>query len=98
MTQPAPAGTGNWVLRAVGTGDEAGTAVALEGNGNVAVGGQYRGGSAQFGPTALSGIGDYSVVVARLNPTTRAWVQAVKAGGSIDDFCTGLASGPRATP
>jgi hypothetical protein len=66
-----------------------GTALAVDGPGNVYVAGGFTG-SPQFGTTVLQAYGSYTAFVAKLN-TAGAWDWAVNCGGNAYDFVQGIA-------
>ena len=89
---------GAWVqaVRAGGDSLEGVTTLALDGQGNVVVGGYFVSAVAPFGMIELtnanngtSGFGSDDIFVARLN-RAGTWVQAVRAGGSGHDYPTDL--------
>ena len=77
-------GAWQWAVRAGGTSDDFGQAVAVDTFGNVSITGHFTG-TATFGTTTLVSQGNKDVFVAQLN-ATGAWQHAVSAGGPIDDF------------
>lgn len=86
--------TGTWTqaVQVGNTGDDYVNALALDGNGNVAVAGEFRSATVALGTTVLtnSASGTSDIFVARLS-ATGAWGQAVRAGGSRGDFPTAMA-------
>ena len=66
-----------------------GTALAVDGPGNVYVTGGFNG-HPQFGNTALECYGNYTAFVAKLN-TAGTWDWAVSGGGNAYDFGQGIA-------
>jgi hypothetical protein len=76
-------------VRAGGTNNDFGMALALDGAGNVVLAGYFNG-TASFGPVALASAGGPDAFVARLSPTLQ-WTQAVRAGGTGNDVALALA-------
>lgn len=86
-------GTWQWAVRAGGSGTESGSAIAVDGTGQVIVGGVFESGVADFGPTNLlnAHVGASDVFVAKLAPATGAWQWAQRAGGTGREDVGGLA-------
>ncbi|WP_165699391.1 SBBP repeat-containing protein [Hymenobacter jejuensis] len=77
-----PAGQWQWAIRAGGTGNESAAGVALDGNNNVFLTGEFNSPDVRFGATSLAAEnGSTDVFVAKLNPEGE-WQWATKAGGS----------------
>jgi len=86
-------GTWQWAVRAGGTGAESGSAIAVDGAGQVVVSGVFDSGVADFGPTNLinARVGASDVFVAKLTTATGAWQWAQCAGGTGREDAAGLA-------
>lgn len=75
-----------------GQNNDAATALALDGSGNIVVAGNFASTSVSFGPTTLTNANNNSSndgFVARLN-TAGVWSQAVRSGSPGDDFIRAL--------
>jgi len=83
-------GSWRWGQRAGGTDQDRGEAVALDGKGNLYATGDFAG-TATFGPTTLSSAGGSDGYVAKLT-TAGVYLSANRAGGTLDDGGTGVAS------
>lgn len=83
--------TGNllWAKSAGGSSDDRGYAIAVDGSANVFVAGAFNN-TAAFGPTNLSAAGSFDVFVAKYDSTGQL-LWARRAGGSLDDYGTGIA-------
>ena len=86
-----PNGNWAWIFqRPGGTGDDEGLGIAVDGAGYVYVTG-YFSGTATFGSHTLTTNGSKDIFVAKIDPTNRIWVWAVKAGGAGNDEGHGIA-------
>ena len=84
-------GTGwRWAVRAGGSGEDRGEGVSLDGQGNIYATGSFQS-AATFGSTTLTSAGGADAYVAKLT-TAGAWLSANRAGGTLDDGGTGVAS------
>ena len=79
-----------WAVRAGGTDDDSGLALALDPQGNIYVAGDFNSPEMAFGDTVLRPVGSYDVFVAKLSPAGE-WVWARRAGGPGHDGVGGLA-------
>ena len=84
------AGVIDWAVRAGGSADDYGYAIASDGSGGAVVTGDFTG-RATFGSTTLTSSGGYDVFVAHVS-SAGAIDWAVKAGGSSDAIGYGTAS------
>jgi hypothetical protein len=87
-------GTGTWTqaMRAGDAGSDYPNGLAVEANGTVVVAGTFRGATTSFGSITLTNADPFvgkDLFVARLN-AAGTWVQAVRAGGTYDDYPTDL--------
>jgi hypothetical protein len=73
-----------WAARFGGTGEERGTAVALDPSGDVYVAGQFQG-QVAFGAVNLMAAGMHDIFVAKLHGNTGGVVWAIQLGGAGDD-------------
>ncbi len=86
-----PAGAWQWAVRAGGTGDDRGTAVAVDGTGHVVVSGAFQG-TATVGNSTFT-TPDYGGFVARLTPAG-VWQWANSAEGGYRANINGVAVAP----
>lgn len=91
----ASTGAASWAVRAGGSGNDRGQAVAVDAAGNALVTGYFNG-TATFdtSPTAttLTSAGGNDIFVAKFGAATGAATWAVRAGGSGDDQGLGIAT------
>lgn len=76
--------TAQWAVRFGGTGEERGTCVALDANGDVYVAGTFQG-QVAFGAVNLMAIGNHDIFVAKLRGDTGAVLWAIQLGGAGED-------------
>ena len=88
ITKYTPAGSASWAVRAGGSLVDGAEALALDPDGNLVVLGHYRG-SASFGASMLSALGDDDVFVAKLDANGN-FVWARSCGGTGADSAGGL--------
>ena len=84
-----PDGNWLWAVRAGGIHDDYGQGIAVDGAGNAYLTGFFYG-SAAFGPYTLTSSGMNDDYVAKLDPDGN-FLWAVRAGGTSDDYCKGIA-------
>ncbi len=73
-----------WAKQAGGTNSDLGKSIALDSTGNSYVTGNFEG-TATFGSTSLTSIGDTDIFVAKMDADGN-WLYAISAGGSCFDF------------
>jgi len=92
----APSGYLLWAVSAGGTGDDAGTAVSADANGNVLAAGNFSSSAITFGTTTLTNVGSpggYDLFLVKFGPTGSV-VWATSAGGITSDYAYALATDP----
>jgi hypothetical protein len=95
-----------WVKQFGGNNSDGGTAIAVDGSGNVIFGAQYGSASVNFGTGPVSNLGDFDIAIVKLSGTTGAtlWAKgmgstgydnpnSVAVDGSGDVVLTGKAGG-----
>lgn len=80
-----------WAVRAGGTGDDNALGICTDVSGSVYVTGRFEG-TAQFGSTLLTSLGEQDMFTAKLDPAGN-WLWAVRAGGVGQDSGLGIACG-----
>ncbi len=88
ITKYTPAGSASWAVRAGGSLVDGAEALALDPDGNLVVLGHYRG-SASFGSSTLSALGEDDVFVAKLDANGN-FLWARSCGGTGADSAGGL--------
>lgn len=78
-----------WAVRAGGPDWDQGYACVTDAGGNTFVTGRFKV-DALFGSTSLNSAGGYDVFVAKISPAGQ-WLWAVRAGGTGDEYGTGIA-------
>ncbi len=82
-------GVFQWVQQAGGSGDDEGTAINTDTNGNCYVGGKFHN-TANFSGSSLVSAGGFDAFISKYNSAgVLQWVQ--KAGGTLDDLCQDIA-------
>ncbi len=84
-----PSGNWLWATNAGGVDNDYGDAIALDDSGNIYVTGYFNG-TASFGSITITSSGGLDVFFAKLDPNGN-WLWAMKAGGAIDDYGSGIA-------
>jgi len=86
-------GTHVWSRGFGGLGAEQGNAIAVDGNGDVAVVGDFQQ-TVSFGGGALASAGGYDVFVAKYSGATGSHLWSRSGGGTGEDACKGVAFDP----
>ena len=85
----AATGAYNWSLRAGGTGDDAGRAVAFNSDGFVAYGGDFEHSPSTFGPFSLNTHGGHDIFIAKVEVTSCATATVSISAAGATTFCQG---------
>ncbi len=84
------AGNVLWAVKAGGTGADAGTGIAVDGNGSSYVTGNFTSSTLAFGTTTLTNAGANDIFIAKYNSSgVIQWSES--AGGNYDDMCNSIA-------
>jgi hypothetical protein len=85
----SPSGSWLWAVKAGGTANDVGKAVATDSQGNIYITGSFSG-TANWGAIPLTSYGGIDIFTAKLDPAG-SWLWAVKAGGSGTEWGYDLA-------
>ncbi|MBK9401513.1 MAG: SBBP repeat-containing protein [Bacteroidetes bacterium] len=88
-----PNGNVIWAKSAGGLNSDQATGIAIDSNNNVCIAGSFESSSLTFGPISITNnsIGSHDIFLAKFDSLGNI-IWAKRAGGSVSDFCNGIAT------